>query len=89
MLVCPVITAQKLELDPHPLPAVLTNVAFGFTIRKSGLQSLHNEAQFVTDHAENINDALFVYWRVPQSTKVEGCPKHGTRLPYGGVIFSQ
>jgi len=63
--VVPVITevaAAKLKLDPDSLPALVATIdtTFCLAVWVSGMNGLDNEPQFITDHAEQENNALFV-----------------------------
>ncbi len=46
-----------------------------FTIWESLLQCLHGKSEFATDHAKEINYALFVSWRMTEATEIYRFPK--------------
>jgi len=62
MAMIPKVAAVKLKLDPNPLPSIALGIdtSFGLTVRVRSMDSLNDEAQFVTDHAEQENHPLFI-----------------------------
>ena len=80
MAVLAIIPALKLKFDVHALPAFGSDLALGLAIGESGLDGFDHVAQFLGDHAEEENDAVFVDWLVAQAAEVDG-------LSVDGAIF--
>ena len=67
------VRAVEFKLDAYSLPplALCIDASFGLAIRKRGVDSLNDKAQFVADHAEQENNALLIDRCVPKTTKVD------------------
>jgi len=66
------IAAFKFEFDVDALPALGSDLAFGFAVGEAGLDGFDDVAQLFGDHAEEKDDALFVDWFVTEATEVHG-----------------
>ena len=71
------VCAVEFELNSDSLPplALRIDASLCLTVRICGVDSLNDEAQFVADHTEKENNALFIYWCVPKTAKVDWWPK--------------
>lgn len=72
MAVVAEIAALKFKFEADALPAVGADLALGFAVGKAGLHGLDDVAEFLGDHAEEQDDALFVDGFVAEAAEVEG-----------------
>src|SRR5438128_7555101 len=84
MAVVQEIAAQVLELDPHPLPAIVLviDAAFGLAVRVNALEGLHDQSQLRTHHPEQANHALLIGRCATQSSEADRGTKNSPR-PFG------
>jgi hypothetical protein len=74
------IAGFKFEFDVDALPALGSDLAFGFAIGKTGLDGFDDVAQLFGDHAEEKDDALFVDRFVTEATEVHGLAVAGAAV---------
>ena len=72
MAVVAEIAALKFKFEVHALPALGSDLALGFAVGKAGLHGFDDIAEFLGDHAEEKDDALFVDRLVAEAAKVHG-----------------
>ena len=71
------LAAGEFELDPHPLPAMVVYAAFRLAVRISRLDPFDNQAELRADHAEQVDDALFIDRFMLQTAEIEQGAEHG------------
>src|SRR5580658_6210974 len=66
------IAAFKFEFEVDALPAFGSDLALGFAVGEAGLHGFDDVAEFLGDHAEEKDHALFVDGLVAEAAKVHG-----------------
>ena len=66
------IAAFKFKFDVHALPSVRGDLALGFAVGEAGLNGFDDVAEFLGNHAEEKDDALFVDGFMAQATEIDG-----------------
>src|SRR5260370_35249303 len=64
------IPALKFKLDAHALPPFGSDLAHGFTVGESSLDSLDHVPQLFRQHSEQQHDALLVHRLMTQPAEV-------------------
>ena len=82
MAVIAEIAGLEFKFDVDALPALRADLALGFAVGETGLDSFDDVAEFLGDEAEEKDDALFVDGFVAQATEVDG-------IAVGGAIFER
>ena len=74
------IAALKFKLDVDALPALGADLTLGLAVGEAKLDGFNDVAEFLGNHAEKKQDALFIDRFMAQATKVNG-------IAVGGAIL--
>jgi hypothetical protein len=72
-----IVAALEFKFEVDALPALRSDLAFGFAIGKAGLDGFDNVAEFFGHEGEEKDDALLVDGFMAEATEVHGLPVGG------------